>query len=169
MLFTSHRALKQAAELLDGDINHPLFVQGEMPRSMLLEAFRKSGDGILLGSASFWGGVDVMGEALSLVIIDKLPFAPPNDPVMVARSNQLRQHGGNPFMELFLPQAVIALKQGAGRLIRDVNDRGVLVICDRRLKTKGYGSVFLESLPPMQQTRDRDRVVEFFKHEPAGD
>jgi ATP-dependent DNA helicase DinG len=168
MLFTSHRALRQAAELLAGTIEHPLFVQGEMPRSMLLEAFRDSGDGILLGSASFWGGVDVMGEALSLVIIDKLPFAPPNDPVMVARSNQLRQQGGNPFMELFLPQAVIALKQGAGRLIRDVNDRGVLVICDRRLKSKGYGSVFLESLPPMQQTPDRDRVVEFFKNESTG-
>ena len=169
MLFTSHRALKQAAELLAGTIDHPLFVQGEMPRSMLLEAFRASGDGILLGSASFWGGVDVMGDALSLVIIDKLPFAPPNDPVMVARSNQLRQHGGNPFMELFLPQAVIALKQGAGRLIRDVNDRGVLVICDRRLVSKGYGSVFLESLPPMQQTPDRDRVVEFFENESTGD
>jgi ATP-dependent DNA helicase DinG len=88
---------------------------------------------------------------------------------MVARSNQLRQHGGNPFMDLFLPQAVITLKQGAGRLIRDVNDRGVLVICDRRLKTKGYGSVFLESLPPMQQTPDRDRVVEFFDNESTGD
>lgn len=169
ILFTSHRALKQAAEFLAGTIEHPLFVQGDMPRSMLLEAFRASGDGILLGSASFWGGVDVMGEALSLVIIDKLPFAPPNDPVMVARSNQLRQHGGNPFMELFLPQAVITLKQGAGRLIRDVNDRGVLVICDRRLKTKGYGSVFLDSLPPMRQTLDRDRVVEFFANESTGD
>jgi len=162
MLFTSHRALRQAAELLAGETTHPLFVQGEMPRSMLLEKFRQSGDGILLGSASFWGGVDVMGEALSLVIIDKLPFAPPNDPVMVARSNELRQHGGNPFMELFLPQAVIALKQGAGRLIRDVNDRGVLVICDRRLRTKSYGSVFLDSLPPMKQTAEQDQVVEFF-------
>jgi ATP-dependent DNA helicase DinG len=169
MLFTSHRALQRAAELLDGDINHPLFVQGQMPRSMLLESFRKSGDGILLGTASFWGGVDVMGEALSLVIIDKLPFAPPNDPVMDARSKQLREHGGNPFMELFLPQAVITLKQGAGRLIRDVNDRGVLVICDRRLNTMAYGSVFLDSLPPMPQTTDRDRVVEFFEDEPAGD
>jgi len=169
MLFTSHRALRQAAELLSGTIDHPLFVQGEMPRSMLLEAFREAGDGILLGSASFWGGVDVMGEALSLVIIDKLPFAPPNDPVMVARSNVLRQHGGNPFMELFLPQAVIALKQGAGRLIRDVNDRGVLVICDKRLNSKGYGSVFLESLPPMRQTPDREQVVEFFKNESTGD
>jgi len=169
MLFTSHRALRQAAELLAGKIGHPLFVQGEMPRSMLLDAFRKSGDGILLGTASFWGGVDVMGEALSLVIIDKLPFAPPNDPVMVARSNQIRQNGGNPFMELFIPQAVIALKQGAGRLIRDVNDRGVLVICDRRISTKGYGSVFLESLPPMQQTVNRDQVVEFFKNAATGD
>lgn len=166
MLFTSHRALRQAAELLAGKTVHPLFVQGEMPRSILLEKFRASGDGILLGSASFWGGVDVMGEALSLVIIDKLPFAPPNDPVMVARSNELRQHGGNPFMELFVPQAVIALKQGAGRLIRDVNDRGVLVICDRRLRSKGYGSIFLESLPPMRQTAVRDEVVEFFT---AGD
>jgi len=162
MLFTSHRALRQAAELLAGKTAHPLFVQGEMPRSMLLEKFRESGDGILLGSASFWGGVDVMGEALSLVIIDKLPFAPPNDPVMVARSNELRQHGGNPFMELFLPQAVIALKQGAGRLIRDVNDRGVLVICDSRLRSKGYGSIFLESLPPMRQTAERSQVVDFF-------
>jgi len=169
MLFTSHRALRQAAELLTGKIDHPLFVQGEMPRSILLDAFRKSGDGILLGSASFWGGVDVMGEALSLVIIDKLPFAPPNDPVMVARSNQVRQRGGNPFMELFIPKAVIALKQGAGRLIRDVNDRGVLVICDRRISTKGYGSVFLESLPPMQRTVNRDQVVEFFKNAPTGD
>ena len=163
MLFTSHRALRQAAELLAGKTSHPLFVQGDMPRSLLLEEFRRSGDGILLGSASFWGGVDVMGEALSLVIIDKLPFAPPNDPVMVARSNELRQHGGNPFMELFLPLAVIALKQGAGRLIRDVNDRGVLVICDRRLRSKGYGSVFLDSLPPMRQTTERDQVVKFFK------
>jgi len=164
MLFTSHRALRQAAELLAGKTGHPLFVQGEMPRSILLEEFRKSGEGILLGSASFWGGVDVMGEALSLVIIDKLPFAPPNDPVLVARSNELRQHGGNPFMELFLPQAVIALKQGAGRLIRDVNDRGVLVICDRRLRSKGYGSVFLDSLPPMRQTTERDHVVAFFNN-----
>ena len=169
MLFTSHRALRQAAELLADTIDHPLFVQGEMPRSILLEAFRESGDGILLGSASFWGGVDVMGEALSLVIIDKLPFAPPNDPVMVARSKQLREHGGNPFMELFLPQAVIALKQGAGRLIRDVNDRGVLVICDRRLRTKAYGRVFLDSLPAMVQTPDRKLVVEFFENESIGD
>jgi ATP-dependent DNA helicase DinG len=168
MLFTSHRSLKQAAELLKDSIDHPLFVQGEMPRSALLEAFRESGDGILLGSASFWGGVDVMGEALSLVIIDKLPFAPPNDPVMVARSNQVRKNGGNPFMDLFLPQAVITLKQGAGRLIRDVNDRGVLVICDRRLRSKGYGSVFLESLPPMRQTADRNLVVEFFENESTG-
>ncbi len=175
MLFTSHRALRQAAELLVDKTSHPLFVQGEMPRSMLLEAFRKSGEGILLGSASFWGGVDVLGEALSLVIIDKLPFAPPNDPVMVARSNELRQHGGNPFMELFVPQAVIALKQGAGRLIRDVNDRGVLVICDRRLRSRGYGKIFLDSLPPMQQTAERDQVVGFFraqaekiKHESTG-
>jgi len=174
ILFTSHRALREAAERLAVDTEQPLFVQGEMPRSALLEAFRQAGNGILLGSASFWGGVDVMGEALSLVIIDKLPFAPPNDPVMVARSRQIREQGGNPFMDLFLPQAVIALKQGAGRLIRDVRDRGVLVICDRRLKTQQYGRVFLDSLPPMRRTGDCEEAVAFFRdieedHEPAGD
>lgn len=163
ILFTSHRALREAADRLAGKTDQPLFIQGEMPRSALLEAFREAGNGILLGSASFWGGVDVMGEALSLVIIDKLPFAPPNDPVMVARSRSVREQGGNPFMDLFLPQAVIALKQGAGRLIRDVKDRGVLVICDRRLTTKHYGRVFLESLPPMHRTEDREAAVQFFR------
>ncbi len=174
ILFTSHRALREAADRLAGHTDQPLFIQGEMPRSALLEAFRQAGNGILLGSASFWGGVDVMGEALSLVIIDKLPFAPPNDPVMVARSRSVREQGGNPFMDLFLPQAVIALKQGAGRLIRDVRDRGVLVICDRRLMTKHYGRVFLESLPPMRRTGDREAAVQFFhdsagQHEAVGD
>jgi ATP-dependent DNA helicase DinG len=163
LLFTSHRSLRRAAELLAGRIHYPLFVQGEHPRSLLLEQFRKSGDGVLLGSASFWEGVDVIGEALSLVVIDKLPFAAPDDPVIEARSSQLRRNGGNPFTQLFLPQAVISLKQGAGRLIRDVNDRGVLVICDPRLRTKGYGRVFLESLPAMKLAESQSEVEEFLQ------
>ena len=144
------------------EVSYPLFVQGTQPRSLLLEEFRKSGQGVLLGSSSFWEGVDVIGEALSLVVIDKLPFAAPDDPVMEARSNALRRSGGNPFTQLYLPQAVISLKQGAGRLIRDVNDRGVLLVCDPRIRTKSYGRIFLESLPPMKLADDRSEVEHFF-------
>jgi ATP-dependent DNA helicase DinG len=161
LLFTSHRALRQAAELLADRVSYPLFVQGERPRSILLEQFRDSGEGVLLGSSSFWEGVDVIGDALTLVVIDKLPFAAPDDPVMEARSDVLRKSGGNPFMELYLPQAVIALKQGAGRLIRDVKDRGALVICDPRIRTKSYGRVFRESLPPMRQADSQSEVEVF--------
>ncbi len=163
LLFTSHRALKNAAELLADRLPFPLFVQGERPRSLLLEQFRASGEGVLLGSSSFWEGVDVIGEALSLVVIDKLPFAAPDDPVIEARSDLLRRSGGNPFTQLYLPQAVISLKQGAGRLIRDVNDRGALVICDPRIRTRSYGRIFLESLPPMRQATDQSEV-ELFLH-----
>jgi len=163
LLFTSHRALRQAHELLADRVPWPLFVQGEQPRSLLLEQFRQSGDGVLLGTASFWEGVDVIGDALTLVVIDKLPFATPDDPVIEARSELLRRAGGNPFMQLFLPQAVIALKQGAGRLIRDVNDRGVLVICDPRIRTRGYGRSFLSSLPPMALAADRREVEQFLE------
>jgi ATP-dependent DNA helicase DinG len=163
LLFTSHRSLRQAAEILAEKVNFPLFVQGEQPRSLLLDQFRNSGEGILLGSSSFWEGVDVIGEALSLVVIDKLPFAAPDDPVMEARSGSLRRSGGNPFLQLYLPQAVISLKQGAGRLIRDINDRGALVVCDPRVRTKSYGRAFLESLPPMKMAADRDEVVQFFE------
>lgn len=163
LLFTSHRALRRAAEWLRERVDFPLFVQGEAPRSLLLEQFRESGNGILLGSASFWEGVDVIGEALSLVVIDKLPFAAPDDPVMSARSDQLRSEGENPFMSYYLPQAVIALKQGAGRLIRDVRDRGVLVICDPRITSRGYGKVFLDSLPPMKRVGLRAEVEAFFE------
>lgn len=161
LLFTSHRALRQAAELLAERIEFPLFVQGERPRSVLLEEFRRSGHGVLLGSASFWEGVDVIGDALSLVVIDKLPFAAPDDPVIEARSELLRREGGNPFIQLYLPQAVISLKQGAGRLIRDVNDRGALVICDPRIRTRSYGRVFRDSLPPMRQAESRSDVESF--------
>lgn len=161
LLFTSHRALKRAAELL-ADLPFPLFVQGTAPRAVLLERFRAAGDGVLLGAASFWEGVDVRGEALSLVAIDKLPFAPPDDPVLEARIAASREAGGNPFMDIQVPAAAIVLKQGAGRLIRDVGDRGVLVICDPRVLTARYGRLFLESLPPMPITRDLEDVAGFF-------
>ena len=162
MLFTSHRALRQAAELLKGRIQFPLLVQGSAPKAELLNRFREHGNAVLLGTSSFWEGVDVRGEALSCVIIDKLPFASPGDPVLQARISALRKRGGNPFMEYQVPQAAIALKQGAGRLIRDVRDRGVLVICDRRLLKRGYGQTFLDSMPPMARTRDPADVVRFF-------
>jgi ATP-dependent DNA helicase DinG len=161
LLFTSHRSLRRAAELLANRVPFPLFVQGEQPRSTLLEQFRRSGQGVLLGSSSFWEGVDVIGDALTLVVIDKLPFAAPDDPVMEARSDSLRRSGGNPFTGLYLPQAVISLKQGAGRLIRDVNDRGALVICDPRIRTRSYGRVFRDSLPPMREAAEQSEVEIF--------
>ncbi|HEU0305419.1 MAG TPA: ATP-dependent DNA helicase, partial [Lysobacter sp.] len=166
ILFASHRALREAAELLRGG-PWPLFVQGEAPRPVLLERFRASGNGVLLGAASFREGVDVAGEALSVVIIDKLPFAAPDDPVFEARLEAIRRNGGNPFRDEQLPQAVIALKQGAGRLIRSESDRGVLVLCDPRLMSKTYGKVFLDSLPPLPKTRRLDDVVAFFAPGPA--
>jgi ATP-dependent DNA helicase DinG len=162
LLFTSHRALRRAAELLQDKAPWPLFVQGTAPRPRLLEEFRASGHGVLLGAASFWEGVDVVGEALSVVVIDKLPFAAPDDPVLMARLEALEKSGINPFMGWQVPSAAIALKQGAGRLIRDVHDRGVLVLCDPRLTTKGYGKLFLASLPPMPRTRELVDVQAFF-------
>ncbi|HKR75323.1 MAG TPA: ATP-dependent DNA helicase, partial [Rhodanobacter sp.] len=162
LLFTSHRALRRAAELLAGRVPWPLFVQGAAPRHQLLEEFRHSGHGVLLGAASFWEGVDVAGDALSVVVIDKLPFAAPDDPVLVARLEALEQQGINPFMGWQVPAAAIALKQGAGRLIRSVTDRGVLMLCDPRITTKGYGRLFLASLPPMPRTRMLADVQAFF-------
>lgn len=161
LLFASHRALREAAECLrDGP--WPLFVQGEAPRAVLLQRFRDSGNGVLLGAASFREGVDVAGDALSVVVIDKLPFAAPDDPVFEARLDAIRREGGNPFRDEQLPQAVIALKQGVGRLIRTVGDRGVLVLCDPRLTTKAYGRVFMDSLPPFTRTRALEDVRAFF-------
>jgi ATP-dependent DNA helicase DinG len=162
LLFTSHRALRRAAELLADRVPWPLFVQGSVPRNRLLEEFRASGHGVLLGAASFWEGVDVAGEALSVVVIDKLPFAAPDDPVLQARLEALQALGINPFMGWQVPSAVIALKQGAGRLIRDVHDRGVLMLCDPRLTGKGYGRLFLNSLPPMPRTAELADVRAFF-------
>ncbi|MEH6419472.1 ATP-dependent DNA helicase [Pseudomonas sp. CGJS7] len=166
VLFASHRALREAAELLKGG-PWPLFVQGEAPRHVLLERFRASGNGVLLGAASFREGVDVAGEALSVVVIDKLPFAAPDDPVFEARLDAIRRGGGNPFRDEQLPQAVIALKQGAGRLIRSETDRGVLVLCDPRLTSKSYGKTFLDSLPPLPRTRRIEAVADFFAGRPV--
>jgi ATP-dependent DNA helicase DinG len=165
LLFTSHRALRRAADLLRERVPWPLFVQGTAPRHRLLDDFRASGHGVLLGAASFWEGVDVAGEALSVVVIDKLPFASPDDPVLQARLEALEQAGINPFMGWQVPSAVIALKQGAGRLIRDVRDRGVLVLCDPRLTSKGYGRLFLASLPAMPRTRELSDIQTFFANE----
>jgi len=167
LLFTSHRALRRAAERLHQRVPWPLFVQGSAPRHRLLEEFRASGHGVLLGAASFWEGVDVAGEALSVVAIDKLPFAAPDDPVLQARLEALESQGINPFMGWQVPAAAIALKQGAGRLIRDVHDRGVLVLCDPRLSGKGYGKLFLASLPPMPRTRELADATAFWSRQPA--
>lgn len=166
LLFTSHTALKEAASLLEGTMDYPLLVQGSAPRTELLARFRHLGNAVLLGTSSFWEGVDVRGSALSCVIIDKLPFASPGDPVLQARIDALRRQGRNPFIEYQLPNAVIALKQGAGRLIRDIDDRGVLVLCDPRLRRRSYGRVFLDSLPDMPRTGDVEDVRDFFV--PAG-
>jgi ATP-dependent DNA helicase DinG len=161
LLFTSHRALRDAADSL-ADGPWPLFVQGTAPRHVLLDAFRNSGNGVLLGAASFWEGVDVPGDALSVVVIDRIPFAAPDDPVLEARLDAVRRSGGNPFRDEQVPTSVIALKQGVGRLIRSENDRGVLVLCDPRLIGKNYGRIFLDSLPPFPRTRELADVQAFF-------
>ena len=168
LLFTSLRAMQRAYEILQAEfdrkgLKYPLLLQGDGSRNELLTRFRDHGNAVLLGSQSFWEGVDVRGEALSLVIIDKLPFAPPDDPVLAARIAELNRQGRNAFMEFQLPRAIINLKQGAGRLIRDETDRGVLMICDPRLISKHYGKRIWQSLPPFRRTRDAAEAVAFFK------
>lgn len=162
VLFTSHSALNRAASIISERIDYPIFIQGKAPRSELLNQFRETKHAVLLGTSSFWEGVDVKGEALSSVIIDKLPFASPDDPVLQARLNHFNKQGGNAFMEYQVPQAAIALKQGVGRLIRDVTDRGVCTICDKRLVSKAYGKRLINSLPPMPVTHDIEDIETFF-------
>jgi len=137
-------------------------VQGDKPKAILLDDFKQKGNAVLLGTSSFWEGIDVRGEALSTVIIDKLPFSSPGDPVLKARLDAMEKQGRKPFIEYQLPTAVIALRQGIGRLIRDVNDRGVLLLCDPRLLKKSYGHMFLNSVPDMRRTRDISEVEAFF-------
>jgi ATP-dependent DNA helicase DinG len=167
LLFTSLRAMREGFELLRHalaarGLDYPLLLQGEGSRSEMLVRFRELGDAVLVGSHTFWGGVDVRGRALSLVVIDKLPFAPPEDPVLAARIDKMNREGRSAFNEYQLPEAVITLKQGAGRLIRDETDCGVLMICDPRLLTRGYGRRILQSLPPMRLTRSAAEAVAFF-------
>ncbi len=166
LLFTSLKAMQKAQEILLAEfdrrnLKYPIMMQGEGSRNDLLSRFREHGNAVLLGSQSFWEGVDVRGEALSLVVIDKLPFAPPDDPVLAARIAQINKQGRNAFMEYQLPRAVINLKQGAGRLIRDENDKGVLMICDPRMISKPYGKRVWQSLPPFRRTRVLQEAIDF--------
>lgn len=166
ILCTSLRAVGKATERLKAIAQerhwpYPILQQGDAPRPTLLEDFRRAGNAVLVGSHSFWEGIDVKGDALTLVVIDKLPFAPPDDPVLAKRLELLEKSGGNPFMEHQVPQAIIALKQGAGRLIRSETDRGVLMIGDTRLIDRPYGRRIWQSLPPMKRTRFQQEVVDF--------
>lgn len=162
-LFTSHKALKLVAQMLSNTLNYPLLVQGDEAKPILLARFRQLGNAVLLGTSTFWEGVDVKGEALSCVIIDKLPFASPVDPVTRGKMAYLKERGLSGFDELSLPNAVIALKQGVGRLIRDISDKGVLMIADPRLTGREYGRHIFSSLPALPKTRDEQRVLSFIK------
>lgn len=164
LLYTSYRGLAEGVRALKTrfpDPPFPVLVQGEAPREALLNRFRELGNAVLLATGSFWEGVDVKGDALSIVAIDKLPFAAPDDPLLKARLEGIRRRGGNPFFEYQLPQAVLALKQGVGRLIRDFDDFGVIVIGDPRIRTKAYGRVFLESMPPSPIVTESAVAAEF--------
>jgi ATP-dependent DNA helicase DinG len=161
VLFTSHRALKAGAEIVKESELFNCLVQGEASKDELLAQFIKQDNAVLMATGSFWEGVDVGGDDLVLVVIDKLPFAPPDDPILNAKMRLCKQQGGNPFFELQIPDAVLTLKQGCGRLIRSVNDRGIVCICDPRLVGKNYGDIFINSLPDMKRTRDPELVSEF--------
>jgi ATP-dependent DNA helicase DinG len=162
VLFTSHANMNAVAERVAGQIDYPMLIQGEAPKAALLEMFRSTPGAVLFATASFWQGVDVVGAQLSCVIIDKLPFASPGDPVVAARIDRLRNRGNNPFGEYQVPVAILMLKQGLGRLIRSAKDRGILAVLDSRLMQKPYGRRFLESLPPARLVHDLSEVAEFF-------
>jgi len=162
-LFTSYQQMRDLYERLLVEVGYPLLLQGTAPRKALLEEFRETPNAVLFGTSSFWQGVDVQGEALSCVIVDRLPFAVPTDPVVQARMRAVEENGGNAFFEYQVPSAVITLKQGFGRLIRSLEDRGVLMLLDPRIQQKRYGRVFLESLPPYRITQDITAVETFFR------
>ncbi|EJL89094.1 ATP-dependent helicase [Pantoea sp. RIT-PI-b] len=162
-LCTSHKMMRELAIEFRASMTLPVLLQGETSKGQLLKQFLEAGNALLVATSSFWEGVDVRGDALSLVIIDKLPFTSPEDPLLKARMEDCRLRGGDPFNDVQLPDAVITLKQGVGRLIRDTDDRGVLVICDQRLVSRPYGGLFLNSLPPTPRTRDIARAIEFVR------
>ncbi|QDY42124.1 ATP-dependent DNA helicase [Candidatus Pantoea soli] len=162
-LCTSHKMMRELAAEFRASMTLPVLLQGETSKGQLLKQFLEAGNALLVATSSFWEGVDVRGDALSLVIIDKLPFTSPEDPLLKARMEDCRLRGGDPFNDVQLPDAVITLKQGVGRLIRDTDDRGVLVICDQRLVSRPYGGLFLNSLPPTPRTRDLQRAIEFVR------
>ncbi len=169
VLCTSYRTLGALKERLRDALPFTVFVQGDAPRMHLLRAFRRDGDAVLIGTGTFWEGIDVPGESLRCVVIDKLPFAPPGDPVVTARIRAIRERGGDPFGEYQVPEAVLALRQGVGRLLRRSGDFGVIAILDRRVMTKGYGTVFRGNLPAMPWTRERSAVEAFFgRFRPGG-
>ncbi|MDE1186960.1 MAG: ATP-dependent DNA helicase [Pantoea sp.] len=164
-LCTSHMMMRELAAEFRASMTLPVLLQGETSKGQLLKQFIEAGNALLVATSSFWEGVDVRGDALSLVIIDKLPFTSPEDPLLKARMEDCRIRGGDPFNDVQLPDAVITLKQGVGRLIRDTDDRGVLVICDQRLVSRPYGALFLNSLPPTPRTRDLDRAIRFAREQ----
>jgi ATP-dependent DNA helicase DinG len=166
ILFTSYAQMLQVYESLRYEVRFPLMMQGEKSKAGLLEAFRNTPHAVLFATSSFWQGVDVQGDQLSCVVIDKLPFSVPSDPVVAARIAQINESGGNPFYQYQIPTATILLKQGMGRLIRSKTDRGILVLLDKRVLTKSYGKAFLQSLPPAPLTHDMSKVCSFLKHEP---
>jgi ATP-dependent DNA helicase DinG len=161
VLFTSYANMHAVAERIAGRIDYPILIQGEAPKPVLLDTFRQTPHAVLLATSSFWQGVDVAGDQLSCVIIDKLPFASPADPVVSARIEHLRRSGGDPFNEYQVPVAILTLKQGLGRLIRSASDRGVLAVLDSRLVEKGYGRRFLDSLPPARLVHELAEVQSF--------
>ena len=163
VLCTSYRTLSALTDALRGALPHTLFVQGDAPRAMLLRAFREGEDTVLIGTGTFWEGIDVPGASLRCVVIDKLPFASPSDPVTSARIRALRERGEDPFEAYQLPEAVLALRQGVGRLLRRGDDYGVVALLDRRVATRGYGGLFRANLPPMKWTRERADVAAFFR------
>jgi ATP-dependent DNA helicase DinG len=165
VLFTSYAQMNEVHQRLLGELDFPVLLQGDAPKSALLEEFRLTPNAVLFGTSSFWQGVDVQGEQLSCVIIDRLPFAVPSDPVVAARVKAIDAEGGNAFFQYQVPAAVITLKQGFGRLIRSLHDRGLLALLDNRILNKAYGRVFVDSLPNYRRTTDIRHVEQFFGRE----